>query len=172
MAALAARFVWAIGVASMACALSLAADNLDELQSRFDNEQNSVHKSKLFEKLGNAEMVEIRHASKASDFSRMDLTVEKYRDNARVAEEALKKQHPDAERQSDGYKRLQMHIHRMLRELDDAILVAPEEYRPPLEIVRKDLMAIDDELLRLLFPHRPEVKPPVASPSTSLEVSL
>jgi len=46
-------------------------------------------------------------------------------------------------------------------------LVLPEPLRPPLQIVRKDLIAIDDELINLLFPRRSKdpvkVPPPVES---------
>jgi hypothetical protein len=35
------------------------------------------------------------------------------------------------------------------------LLVVPEPYKPPIEIVREDLAAMDDELLKLLFPNRP-----------------
>jgi hypothetical protein len=51
-------------------------------------------------------------------------------------------------------------VHKTLREVDDSLVVAPEEYRPPLEIVRRDLAAIDNELLELLFPPHPTKKPP------------
>jgi hypothetical protein len=39
-------------------------------------------------------------------------------------------------------------------------VAAPDEYRPPLEIVRRDLATIDDELLELLFPRHPTEKKP------------
>jgi len=41
--------------------------------------------------------------------------------------------------------------------------VAPEPYKPPLEIVREDLITIDDELLKLLFPRRPLNTPAAAA---------
>jgi hypothetical protein len=40
----------------------------DDLQARFDHESNSVHKAKLFEKLGDEQLAETRRASRASDF--------------------------------------------------------------------------------------------------------
>jgi hypothetical protein len=146
-----------------------APDKLSDLQSRFDHETNSVHKAKLFEKVGDEQFAENRRASQANDYATVGQVMEKYRDNARAAMTALKREHPNAERQLGGYKQLQMHIHRGLRELDETILVAPQEYRPPLLLVRQDLVSIDDELLQMLFPHRPPPKkvvppPPPVSP--------
>jgi hypothetical protein len=132
-----------------------AAQGLADLQTRFDNETNGVHKAKLIQKLGDAQLEEARRAGKAGDHNSLGLTLEKYRDNVRAAAEALKKQHPDAEKQSNGYRQLEVHLRKGIREVDDALLVSPEDYRPPLQLVRQDLIALDDELLRMLFPRRP-----------------
>ena len=133
-----------------------ANEDVDALQKRFDRETNSVHKARLLEKLGDAQIEQARRASQASDFKTIGFIMEKYRDNARAAVEALKKDHPDAERHTAGFKQLQIHIHKTLREVDESLVVAPEEYRPPLDLVRRDLAALDEELLQLLFPIHPK----------------
>ena len=130
-------------------------ETLAELQARFDRETNAVHKAKLLEKLGDAQFEETRRAGKAGDHATVALTLEKYRDNARAALELLKKQHPDAERQSNGYRQLQFHVRRAIREVDESLLMASDEYKPPLQIVRGDLIAMDDEMIKLLFPGHP-----------------
>jgi hypothetical protein len=136
------------------------ADDVNALQARFDRETNSVHKAKLLEKLGDAQLELTRRASQANDFKTIGFVMEKYRDNARVAIDALKKDHRDAEHHTSGYKQLQIHVHKSLREVDETLVVAPEEYRPPLEVVRRDLANMDDELLELLFPpHSLDKKP-------------
>ena len=135
-----------------------ASDDVHSLQARFDHETNSVHKAKLLEKLGDAQLEETRRASQASDYKTIGLVMEKYRDNARAAVDALKRDHPDAERHTNGFKQLQIHVHKTLREVDEVLVVAPDEFRPPLEIVRQDLANIDEELLDLLFPRHPDEK--------------
>ena len=132
-----------------------AAQTLADLQSRFDHETNGVHKAKLIQKLGDAQMDEARRAGKAGDFSAVGVTLEKYRDNVRDAVAALKKQHPDAEKQSNGYRQLEMHVRKGIREIDDALLASPEGFKPPLQLVRQDLIGLDAELLKMLFPRRP-----------------
>ena len=96
------------------------------------------------------------------------LIMEKYRDNVRAASAALEKQNPDGERHPNGYKQLEMHVQKGLRQVDEILLIAPPEYKPPLQLVRTDLVTLDDELLRLLFPRKHENKPPApAVPSAA-----
>jgi hypothetical protein len=144
-----------------------AAQDVSALQARFDHETNSVHKAKLLEKLGDAQLEVTRRASQANDYKTIGFVMEKYRDNARAAVDALKKDHPDAERHTNGFKQLQIHVHKALREVDEVLVVAPDEYLPPLEIVRRDLATIDDELLDLLFPRHPIEKKPAAKSSAA-----
>jgi len=137
-----------------------AADKLSELQSRFDSETNGVHKAKILQRLGDAEFEEATRAEKADDYNTVGLIMEKYRDNVRAASEALEKENPDGERHPSGYKQLEMHVQKGLRQVDEILLLAPAEFKPPLQIVRKDLLALDDKLLRALFPRRHENKAP------------
>ncbi len=147
-----------------------AAGQLADLQMRFDRESDSVRKAKLLQKLGEAQFEAVRQAEKAGDNNTVGLTMEKYRDNVRAVLDALKKQHPNAEKQPNGYRQLEIQARKGIREIAESLLVAPEPFKPPLEIVREDLAAMDDELLKLLFPNRPLNKkatvppPPVKQP--------
>ncbi len=144
-----------------------AAQSLANFQERFDRETDSVRKVKLLEKLGGAQLEEARRADKDGNHDAEGLTLEKYRDNVRAALEALKQQHPNAEKHSDGYRRLEFQVRKGIRELDETLLVAPEVYKPPLQIVRHDLNDMEEELIKLLFPHRPadQPQPPPALPA-------
>src|ERR1700737_2223094 len=142
-----ARLLVMLKAAALACLAVAAADKVSDLQARFDHETNSVRKAKLLEKLGDEQFGETRRASQANDYVAVGQGME-----------TLKKEHPNAERQMGGYKQLQIHIHRGLRELDEMLILAPLEYRPPLQLVRQDLVSMDDELLLMLFPRRTEGK--------------
>lgn len=142
-----------------------AAQSVAELQTRFDAETSSVRKAKLLEKLGDAQFAEARRAGKERDNDAVGFTLEKYRDNVRAALETLKKQHPDAEKHSNGYRQLEMHLRKGIREVEEAMLAAPQPYRPPLQLVRADLVVMDDEMIKLLFPHRPAEQHPPAPPA-------
>jgi hypothetical protein len=145
-------------LAAALCSVVAGADKLGELQSRFDSEANAVHKAKMLQKLGDAQFDEAGRAEQAGDYAAMDLMMEKYRDNVRAAAQALEKENPDAERHPNGYKQLEMHVQKGLRELDEFLLEAPEPFKPPLQLVRKDLLKTDDILLRRLFPAHHKTK--------------
>lgn len=147
------------------CGAAGAADKLSDLQARFDGETNGVHKAKMLQKLGDAEFEEADRAEKSGDYTTVDLIMEKYRDNVRAASGAIEKENPDGERHPNGYKQLEMHVQKGLRQIDELLLIAPPEFKPPLQLVRKDLLSLDDKLLRSLFPRRHENKPP--APATA-----
>jgi hypothetical protein len=142
-----------------------AAETLADLQARFDRETSGVQKAKLVGKLGDAQFEEARRAGKAGDYDAVGFVLEKYRDNVRAAMETLKKQHPDAEKQSNGYRQLEIHVRKGIREVDETLLVSPEAYKPPLQIVRQDLLGLNEELLRMLFPRRPLNQRPASPPA-------
>lgn len=159
-----------VGAALLACGVAFAAaDKLKELQTHFDRENHAGAKIKDLQKLGALEFDAATQASKANDFVSVGLIFEKYRDNVRQAFELLRKQEPDADRHPGGYRQLELEVRQGIREVEDTLLVAPEDLRPPLEIVRKDLIDMDDALIRQLFPRRskdpekaapaPEAKP-------------
>jgi succinate dehydrogenase flavin-adding protein (antitoxin of CptAB toxin-antitoxin module) len=162
--------IW-LGAAMMCCVAGAATDKLAEMQARFDHENNPVRRAKLLEKLGDAEFDEARRAFKANDLSTVGMVLEKYRDNVRVALEGLKKKRTDAQKDSNGYRQLEIHVRRGIREADEIILRVPEEYQPPLQIVRRDLDSMDRELIRMLFHHRDEQPgtPKGPEPATSPE---
>jgi len=135
------------------------SDTLEELQRRFDDERDGVNKAKLLHRLGDAQFDREREAAKAGDYETAGFVMEKYRDNVRAALDALKKAHPDAERHPSGYKQLEIHLEAGIREVNDLISTVPEELRPPLQLVKSDLISFDREMLRMLFPRRPGEKP-------------
>lgn len=149
---------------------SAQEENVASLQARFDKEPDSVQKAKILKRLGEAQFSEARRAEKKNDFQAVGLLMEKYRDNVREALKALKGQHTNAEKHSGGYRGLEIQTRKSLRELEDTLLIAPDVYRPPLRIVRKDLEDMDDEMLRLLFPRRPG-ETPLQQPPPKSEMS-
>jgi hypothetical protein len=153
-------------LAAMLGGIVAGADKLSDLQARFDAENNGVRKAKLLQHLGDAEFEEAARAEKAGDFDTVGLLMEKYRDNVAAASALLEKENPDGEHHPSGYKQLEMHVQKGLRELDEYLLEAPEPFKPPLQLVRRDLLKTDDKLLRILFPTHHQSKPPENAPST------
>jgi hypothetical protein len=149
-----------------------AAEKLQELQANFDRESHAASKIKQLQKLGEAQFAAATRAQKGGSFGEIGLIFEKYRDNVRAALELLKKQDPNADKHPQGYRHLELQARRGIREVEDIIVIVPEEVRPPMEIVREDLIQIDDELIKALFPRRtregdqPQATPSQTSPTT------
>lgn len=149
----------------LVCGVVSANDKVKELQDHFDKESHASSKVKSLDKLADAQFESATKAIQANDFSAAGLAFEKYRDNVRVAFDLLKKQEPDVDRHPSGYRQLELQVRKGIREVEEVQMVAPPDMRPPLEIVHKDLIEMDDELIRLLFPRRsrdPEKVPPPA----------
>jgi hypothetical protein len=138
--------------ACLCCAGLQAADKLKDLQDRFDRENSARRKIKELQKLAPAQFAAASGAGNSGDYVQLGLIFEKYRDNVRAAFELLKKQEPDADRHPGGYRQLELIVRQGMREVEDTLLVVPEAVRPPLQIVHKDLLDMDDALIKLLFP--------------------
>lgn len=142
----------------MVCVSLPAVERLQELQEHFDREPHAGSKVKILEKLGAAQFAAAASAAKAEDYSTVGLTFEKYRDNVRTCYDLLMKQEPDAEKHADAYRHLELQTRRALREVDEMLNIVPPDVQPPLEIVKQDLISIDDKLIQLLFPRRSKDK--------------
>jgi hypothetical protein len=139
-------------------------DKLKDLQDRFDHDPRAATKIKTLEKLGLAQFDSASKAGRAGDYIAVGLIFEKYRDNVRAAFELLRKEEPDAERYGGLYRLLELQVRRAVREVEETLQAVPDPVRPPLQIVRQDLISLDDELIHLLFPRRskdPEKAPAV-----------
>lgn len=140
-------------------------EKVSELQSHFDHESHAASKIRILEKLGHAQFASATAAQQAGDFNEIGLICEKFRDNVRAAFELLKKQEPNAEKHDGGYRHLELQTRRGIREVEDLLIIVPQDVRPPIEIVRGDLIQIDDELIRLLFPRRSKDVPATPPPT-------
>jgi hypothetical protein len=138
---------------------SVTADKVGELQSHFDHESHATSKVKLLEKLGEAQFASATSAQHAGNFNDIGIICEKFRDNVRSAFDLLRKQEPNAEKHADGYRHLELLTRRGIRDVEDLLIIVPEEIRPPIELVRSDLIQIDDELIHFLFPRRSKDAP-------------
>jgi hypothetical protein len=153
----------------LVCSSLFAADKVKELQDRFDRDPHAASKIKTLDKLSQAQFESATKADQTGDYTTVGFIFEKYRDNVRTAFELLRKEEPDADRHADSYRQLELQVRRGVREVEETLLAVPDPVRPPLQIVRQDLVSFDDELIHLLFPRRtkeprkapapPEAKP-------------
>jgi len=134
---------------------SQAQDSLAELREQFERETDPVRKAKAMTKLGDAQWQAARQASAAEDFEAARKLVRQYLDDTEVAAKALETSGINAEKKPRGFKDLQIHVRKSLRELEQMILTTPAELRGSLEVYRRDLLAIEKQLINELFPRQP-----------------
>jgi hypothetical protein len=156
-----ATFFSACTVILLTAVFATAFDKLGDLQEHFDKDTHAASKVKDLDRLTDAQFEVARKASSDGNFVAAGLVFEKYRDNVRACFDLLRKQEPDADKHSGSYRHLELQVRRGIREVEDTLLTAPLAMRPPLELVHKDLLDVDDQLIRLLFPRQT-----AASPST------
>jgi len=146
------------------CSPLFAADKIKELQNHFDRDPHAATKIKTLDKLGLAEFDSATKAGQAGDYITVGFIFEKYRDNVRAAFELLRKEEPDPDRHGTSYRHLELQVRRGVREVEETLVAVPDPVRPPLQIVRQDLISFDDELIHLLFPRRTKDPQKVPSP--------
>jgi hypothetical protein len=145
----------AAGAALLSAPAFPIQDNLAKLETRFAQERDPVRKARAFPDLGEARINLFRQHLRVDDVSAALKILEAYRDDAQTAFEGLKKSGIDAEKHSNGFRQLQIHLRRSLRQLTDLIMTVPYDARESFETIRKELDQMDRQLLTLLFPRRP-----------------
>ena len=153
------RALLAAGFCSLLIFPALAQDRIAELQAQFNRENDPVRKAKVLPRLGDAQLNLVRKETDAGHYTQALKIIEEYRDEVKAAEAALKASGVDPERKPAGFKQLQIHVRKSLREIEQTVLVVPDEQRPAFEAIRQELMGIEKELIDLLFPRQPGKTP-------------
>jgi len=136
-----------------------AQDKLAKLESRFAVERDPVRKARAFPDLGLARLSAIREQLRGENYEQGLQTLQQYRDEARTTFAGLKQSGIDAEKKSNGFRQLEIHLRRGARQMVDLVAMVPFEQREPFETIRKELDQMDRELVNMLFPRQPGYKP-------------
>ncbi len=146
---LAAAVVWAGLLAAR------AQDRIADLQALFNHESDPIRKAKILPRLGDAQFDQVRAELVGGQYAHAVEVLQEYRDEVKGSIQALKATGVDAERRPAGFKQIQMHVRKGIRELDQTILSVPEDERERFAALRKELLGIEKELIDLLFPRQP-----------------
>jgi hypothetical protein len=130
-----------------------------ERRERFARETDPVQKARRFPPLGEELMKLVHQQVRAEQYEAALRTLEEYYELARTAFTGLENSGRNAERQSSGFRQLQIHLRRSLRDLEQTILALPVPQRGPFEAIREQLEQMNQRLLEMLFPHRPRPLP-------------
>lgn len=143
-----------------------AQDRTAELRARFSAEADPVHKAKLLTKLSDSEFREIQDLLGAGKLSEASPIADQLADEAESAMKALDARGKDAEKHPEGYKQLEMSVRGSLRRMNNILIELSGDDQKPFLAVRNRLDVLEKQLIRELFPHRPDEPPAQFAPKT------
>src|SRR5713101_4070717 len=149
------RMIVAAALSAILFPAARAQDRIAELQAQFNRETDPVRKAKILPKLGDAQIERVRRATDAGDYAQALGILGEYRHEVKTTAAALKDTGVDAERKPAGFKQLEIHLRKTLRELEQTILALPDDQRPPFQDIRQELSSIEKDLIDRLFPRQP-----------------
>jgi hypothetical protein len=157
---------WTVITIVLVVSATVAQDRVPELRARFQSETNPVHKAKLISRLADAEFSEVQNQVAAGNLGDAAAIVEKIRDEANTAHQALDANKRDAEKHPDGYRQLQISVRESVRRLNDILTGLAGDDQKPFQEVRDDLEKLDRQLIHQLFPKDPDSAATSAKPNT------
>ena len=143
-----------------------AQDHTAELRARFSAETDPVHKAKLLTKLFDSEFREIQDLIGAGKLNEASPIADQLADEADSAAKALDARAKDAEKHPEGYKQLEMSVRGSLRRMNNILIELSGEDQKPFLAVRDRLEVLEKQLIRELFPHRPDEPPAQSAPKS------
>ena len=144
-----------------AASWSLAAprdEDLNSLREQFKVQTDPVKRAKMFSKLGAALLAEMRKHEAAQEYEQVAPLFLEYRDDVTAACNGLTAANRDAEKHPGGYRELEMHLRRSLRQLNDVVFALPVAERDALIGPQHEIENIDNRLVKALFPRGPQAR--------------
>ena len=143
-----------------------AQDHTADLRARFAAETDPVHKAKLLTKLSDSEFREIQDLLGAGKLTEASPIADQLADEAESAVKALDARGRDAEKHPEGYKQLEISVRGSLRRINNIVIELSGDDQKPFLAVRNRLDEIEKQLIRELFPHRPDEPPAQSAPKS------
>lgn len=120
-----------------------------------ERERDPVRRARILPKVGDDEIGRARRHVNEEAYDDALHILEAYRNAVHGTVAALKSSGINAERRSNGFKHLEIHLRKSLRQLIDIVAAVPFERREPFQAIQKDLEGLDKELIDMLFPRQP-----------------
>jgi len=132
----------------------LTAQTHQVLQTKFDEEDDVMHRAKMMTKLSRADFHDISEQIAAGDNTDALKTLDELVTDAQTCSTALDAREKNPESHSNGFKQLQIAMRESLRRLDDLTVGLTRDEQTPFLKIRKKLDQLNRHLIRELFPHQ------------------
>jgi hypothetical protein len=143
-------------LAAMTGSSAIAVDRIAELRARFSSESDAVHKAKLLGPLSDAEFRAMQDFVAAGNLGEAAPLANEMADEAETTLKALDARGKDPEKHPEGYKHLEISVRASVRRVDNIIVELAADDQTAFVAVKKRLDAVEHQVLRELFPHRPD----------------
>jgi len=151
--------VAALLTAGDACAARMVQDRVAQRAAQFDRESDPVRKARAFPRYGDELLKLLREQLKKETYAPALETLERYLTNASLAHKGLKESGINAERKSNGFRQLQIHLRQSIRQVEEAARSAPFADRDRYEAIRREIEQMNRDLINMLFPRQPGKRP-------------
>jgi hypothetical protein len=141
-------------------------DRTADLRARFSKETDPVHKAKLLTQLSDSEFHEIQNLLGEGNLTDASPIASQLADEAESAVKALDARGRDPERHPEGYKQVEISVRGSLRRIDTILVELSGDDQKPFLDVRNRLDELERQLIRQLFPHRPDAPSAQAAPKS------
>lgn len=132
-----------------------ARQNSQELQTKFEQENDAVRRAKMMIKISRASFGQISQQVAAGDNTDALKTLQQLVEDAQSCSDALDAKEKNPESHSSGFRQLQIATRESLRRLDDLTVGLTRDEQTPFLAIRKNLDRLNRHLIRELFPHQP-----------------
>ncbi len=136
------------------------AQSPQELQAKFEQEDDVVRRAKMMTKLSRADFHEISQQVADGDNTDALTTLQQLVNDAQSCSAALDEREKNPESHSNGFKQLQIATRESLRRLDDLTVGLTRDEQPPFLTIRKNLDLLNRHLIHELFPRQAIPGPP------------
>lgn len=139
-----------------------AADTLEKLKAKLEREKNPADRAKITVKIGNLLYTQFAQAYAEQRYEAGSTLLDDYLNHVRRAHRDLMHSGRKASRKTKGFKELEIHLRRMMLQVNDLAQAVPYDERAPLEAALREMQDLQESLMRALFdlPRRQAADPP------------
>jgi hypothetical protein len=143
-------------LASMIGSSAIAVDRVAELRARFSSEPDPVRKAKILPQLSDAEFHAMQDFVTAGNLTDAAPLANSLADEAEAALKALDARGKDPEKHPEGYKQVEISVRASVRRIENVLVELSADDQAAFLAVKTRLDAVEHQVLRELFPHRPD----------------
>ena len=144
----------------------ITQDHTAEIRSRFSRETDPVRRAKILPQLSDSEFHQIQPLVASGNLTEAAAIASQLADEAESAVKGLDAKVRDPEKHAEGYRQAEISVRSSQRRINDILVGLSADDQKSFLDVRDRLDALEQHLIRELFPHRPDAPPASAEPKS------